>query len=785
MNKFQRKLTAIAAGMMLSASVLAQTGPVDLDIAPQPLGQALNALARQSGAQIVFVSEVTAGKSAPAIKGKMTVREALDRLLEDSGLRIQASDERTFAVVPASTAAAGESVLPMVNVSATTGDLPSAYAGGQVARGGNVGMLGNTNFMDTPFNQTSYTSKAIEDQQARSLSDLLIDDPSVRLSSARTNINEDFSIRGFTVASQDVALNGMYGLMPYFRVPVEMAERVEVLKGPSALLNGMPTSGNVGGAINVVPKRAHDEPLTRVTANYVSDSIGGGQVDIGRRFGERKEFGVRFNGAYRDGDTAIDKQQQEDQVYALALDYRGERLRTSLDLIYQKQDIDRVVRQFQVNSGLTAMPKVPDSDLNYPGYGRSEATDKTIVARAEYDVTDDVTIYGGVGNRRHSMDALAGNPELLDTAGNFSSAPAWQLFDVKDESYEAGANVRFNTGSIKHKLALNYSRVEQNQDIYMTFFALRNSNLYAPIYSDTPSVAGLNPQQLPYIETTLTSYALADTLSFMDDKVKLTLGARHQNVEQQNYEFGTGVPGQPYDKSAVTPVVGVVVQPSDGLSLYANYIEGLSPGAIAPIGTTNAGTIFSPYKTKQYEVGTKLDWGRFATTVSVFQIERPSATTFNNVFSVNGEQRNRGVELNVFGEVAKHVRLIGGAAYTQGKLTRAAGGVNEGNDAVAVPRWQANLGIDWDNVFTPGLGLNARVVYTGDQYVDSANNLEIPSWTRFDLGARYQTRIGSKPVTFRANIENVFDKDYWASSNAGYLYVGAPRTFLLSATVDF
>jgi iron complex outermembrane receptor protein len=790
MKTLQLRLTALAVGLALSASVWAQTGPVELNIAAQPLGSALSALTQQSGAQIVFVSDVTAGKTAPAVKGKMTVRVALDHLLQGSGLRLQASDERTFTVVPVNAATANENVLPTVNVTASpAGDLPPVYAGGQVARGGGLGMLGDANFMDTPFNQTSYTAQAIEEQQARSLSDLLVNDPSVRLSSARTNINEDFSIRGFTVASADVALNGMYGLMPYFRVPVEMAERVEVLKGPSGLLNGMPPSGNVGGAINVVPKRAGDEPLTRITTNYVSDSVVGAQADIGRRFGEHKEFGVRFNGAYRDGGTVIDKQDQTDQVYTLGLDYRGERLRASLDLIYQNQDIDPVVRQFGVDDGLTAIPKAPDPDRNYPGYGRSETTDKTVVARAEYDITDDLTVYGGVGKRRHLMDALAGNITLLNAAGDFTSTPAWQVFEVEDDSYEAGANLRFNTGSIKHKVALNYSRVEENQDIYFNFTGFgsaRNSNLYAPVDSDTPSTAGIGYKTKPYNSSVLTSYALADTLSFIDDKVKLTLGARHQNVQQQAYVMNVGTPsGDRYDDSAVTPVVGLVVQPYENFSLYANYIEGLSPGQQAPVGTDNAGTIFSPYKTKQYEIGTKLDWGRFATTVSVFQIERPSASTFNNVFAVNGEQRNRGVEFNIFGEVVRDIRLVGGAAYTQGTLTRTADGVNEGNDAIAVPRVQANLGVDWDNVLAPGIGLNARVIYTSSQYVDDANNLELPSWTRFDVGARYQTKVSGKAVTLRANIENVFDKAYWGSSNSGYLYVGAPRTLLVSASVDF
>ncbi|HYG12927.1 MAG TPA: TonB-dependent receptor, partial [Methylophilaceae bacterium] len=180
------------------------------------------------------------------------------------------------------------------------------------------------------------------------------------------------------------------------------------------------------------------------------------------------------------------------------------------------------------------------------------------------------------------------------------------------------------------------------------------------------------------------------------------------------------------------------------------------------------------------------DWGKFATTVSLFEIERPSGVLNpGGVFSVNGEQRNRGVELNVFGEVVDHVRLLGGFAYTDGKLTKTEGGSFDDNYAVAVPKVQANLGAEWDTLFIPGLTLNARAVYTGKQYVDQANNLSIPQWTRFDIGARYKTVLNDTPVVLRANVENLFDKAYWGSSNDGYLYVGAPRTLLLSATVDF
>jgi iron complex outermembrane receptor protein len=698
---------------------------------------------------------------------------------------------QAWAEEPAAKKTQDTDTLPEVTVKSDADDaaeLPKPYAGGQVAKGGKVGLLGNKDVLDTPFNVTNYTSQTIEDQQARSLSDLLINDPSVRLSSARTNINEDFAIRGFPVASQDVALNGMYGLMPYFRVPVEAAERVEVLKGPTALLNGMAPSGNIGGGINFIPKRAGNDPLTRFTGTYLSDSVYGGHVDFGRRFGENKEFGVRFNGAYRKGDTNIDRQDLEETVGALGLDYAGERLRLSADIMYQKQNIDRVVRQFGIAAGVTDIPRAPDGDLNYPGYGRSSMHDRTYAFRGEYDVTEKVTVYGGIGNRQSRMDAVAGNPNLTDNFGNFASAPAWQVFDVSSNSAEAGIKGKFETGPVKHQVTLGATRVIQNADIhFIPAGAFRTSNLYNPIYSSAPTPTS-SGHTLKYTTSELTSVALADTLSFAEDRIQLTLGARRQQVESQNYNIGTGTKaGDGYDDHAVTPVAGIVVKPWQRVSLYANYIEGLTQGDRAPIalGLTNPGAVLAPYKTKQKEAGVKIDWGRLMTTLSVFEIEKPSAFIVNNTFGENGEQRNRGVEFNVFGEVVDHMRVLGGVAYTDGRMTKTAGGLLDDNYAIAVPKVQANIGAEWDTLFVPGLTLTARTVYTSSQYVDPTNTLSLPQWTRVDIGARYKTVLQDKPVTFRANIENLFDKAYWGSSNFAYLYLGAPRTLLLSATVDF
>lgn len=283
---------------------------------------------------------------------------------------------------------------------------------------------------------------------------------------------------------------------------------------------------------------------------------------------------------------------------------------------------------------------------------------------------------------------------------------------------------------------------------------------------------------------------MADTLGFIDDRVLLTLGVRRQHVKQDGYD--DGVVTSAYDMSVWSPMAGLVVKPTDDLSLYANYIEGLSAGTIVGTRFANANEIFPPYKTKQIEVGAKLQTGSFTNTISLFQITRPSVVADNSttppIARLDGEQRSRGVEWTIFGELARGLNILGGVTYLQGEQTKSQGGLFDGNQVPGAPPWTAKLGVDWVVPGLPGLALNGRVVHNSAQYVDSANVVKIPSWTLVDVGARYATRLGGQDVVFRANVENLFDKNYWqgvGSGLGGSTILGAPRTFRLSATFDF
>ncbi|NYT36576.1 TonB-dependent receptor [Allopusillimonas soli] len=685
-------------------------------------------------------------------------------------------------------------ILPAVTVQANheENELPPAYAGGQMAKGGSLGVLGVRDVMSTPFSTVNYTSALIEDTQARTLADVITNDASVRTTTSTGGFGEDFQIRGFAVGTGDVGLNGLYGLLSANRIPLEMVERVELLKGPGTLMRGIPPNGSIGGSINIITKRADDTPLTRVTATYTNKANLEGHLDLGRRFGENNAWGIRFNGVLRGGEASIRDGSQQLGLGTLALDYRGTRLRWSLDAIYQDDEIDDFRSQISFRPDITEIPSAPDGRIAfYPGTTLTQH-DRTIASRLEYDLTENLTAHVGMGYRDNTVKQVFPifvNPvtharQGVDAEGNFGVMNSYYDSYSKTLSGDAGLQARFNTGSIGHLVALGATRLSQETgNAYSPGTTAVPSNIYDP--APLPPNAPARADTRRAAETTLDSIAITDTLSFAQERVLLTLGARRQTVDVDSYSTATGEKTGNYNASAVSPVVGIVIKPREDVALYGNFTEGLTRGTVVSPSYANAGEILKPYKSKQYEAGVKVDWGRITTTAAVFQLARPAAQADDaNVYGYFGEQRNRGLELSAYGELRPGLRLMASAAFTQGKLTKTQGGINEGNTAPGVPSRTFNLGLDWDTPWVAGLSLNGRVSHTSSTYISSANTLRLPSVTTFDVGARYRTDVAGKEVVLRANIDNLTDKRYWLA-NGSFATNGAGRTFMLSASVDF
>lgn len=695
------------------------------------------------------------------------------------------------------TAASSEATLAPVKVKAgpdSPADAPPLYAGKQVAKGARLGALGNQDLMDTPFNITAYTAELIENQHARSIADVVANDPSVRFTTSNGHMYENFRIRGFDVNQNDVSIDGLFGLVPSGHVPLEFIERVEVFKGPSALFGGMAPSGAVGGTINLSPKRAGDDPLTRVSVGFQSGSQLGTSLDAGRRFGDDKAWGLRVNAAYSDGDTALDGQSKKREFISAALDYRGKPFKASLDTYYSKESF---------KGGTPAMfwfttpdiPQAPDPSINQFPAAYGELESKAVIARADYEFYRGLSAFAGIGLMRHDFAGFINGTHVRSinaTGTSKTSFTSGQRGYNENLASEAGLRANFDTAGIGHELVLHASGLEQESGSGSSISSpVFTTNIYNPSFQAMPALPVATPRTS---ETDLSSVALIDTLSFADDRVRLTVGLRNQQIKTTNYN-ATGKVTAQYDKSAVTPAVAIIVKPwGPAVSLYANYVEGLSKGdtVTTPTTATNYLHVFAPYKTEQKEAGVKWNAGSFAHTASLFEITRPMMIALGSstapTLSDDGEKRVRGLEWNTFGEVSRGLRLLGGATYTQGVQTKTAYGLNDGKTAVGAPRWQGNLGTEWDVPGIPGLTVSGRLIATTNQYLDAANTLRIPGWGQVDAGARYATVLEGRKLVLRLNIINLFDRHYYAGSfsdTTPIATLGLARSVSASATMDF
>lgn len=589
-------------------------------------------------------------------------------------------------------------------------------------------------------------------------------------------------------------MNGLYGLVSSSRVPAQIIERIELLKGPGALINGIAPGGSVGGGINIVTKRALEAPFARVTPFFMSAANYGIHLDASRRFGENKEWGVRFNGVGRNGEASIDDGNWRSGLGALSLDYRGDRLRWTLDVISQNDDTKNFRPQIGIQTTVPFIPAPPDARSTwYPGV-KLKQRDNTIASGIEYDLTDSLTAYAALGYRDGKNEQtfpdsrVTGFPSGVDALGNFRLINAYYDSYSKTVSGNAGLRSRFETGFIGHSVNVAFTGFQQeNGNAYVANTPAQSvpSNIYNP--SPLPVVTGARTAPRKASESTLTSVAVADTMSVLNDAILVTLGVRQQNVKQDAFSTATGALTSSYDASATTPLAGVVFKPWHNVSLYANYAEGLTRGTIAGPGYSNTGAVLAPYKSKQHEAGIKVDWGTITTTAAVFQITRPnSIRTAANALAYDGEQRNRGVELSAYGLLLPGLRGMVSATFLRPELTNPANPLERGNDAAGVPDKTFSAALDWDVPWLTGLAVNGRVIYTSGSYLTGLNlsTQRFDDWTRVDVGARYTTTVNGTPVTFRANIENLFDENYWLTTGT-FVTVASPRTYIVSAAFTF
>lgn len=677
----------------------------------------------------------------------------------------------------------------------------------------NLGVLGKANAFTAPITVVNYDEQALNNTEARTLVDAVAKkDASVWQFGGESNTLTGLYFRGYQLDARQFSVNGlagMYGTQGTASVQVGSAQ---LIKGASTAVNGMDPEGAVSGSVNIETKKAADEGNRKIGLGWFSNNRAQGTFDLGQRFGENKEFGVRANGKLRHGDTPRHGYSEDNKEFALNADYRGEKVRVALDSIYAKRKTNGGRARMQdIQNANGRLFDAPEGKVNLaPSWQAQNTRGQTNMLTFEWDAFENAQITGGIGYNNARYYGNFASPTVTSSGLTYNSGRA-RLTDQRFKTLSMNLTARgeFETGPVSHNWSTAFDRIDRKRTTYQGARQTRSSVIDPSIDIPTQlakldSNLGSAWNTTPSLDTVIkvNSLAVSDTLGFADNKYRLTLGGRFQAVEQKNK-----LNGRKADASRFSPMLMAAWVPQPDLVVYGNYMEDLEP---SDIRTDDDGhvTMADPRVSRQFEVGVRKNWGDFVTTLNAFQIKRPGYwrgnTTSGTDFAMRknaglaysgseqGMERSRGIEFNTYANLLdKTLRPSFGLMYLQSTVKDYPNFADNLVNGVQVanPRVIAKAGVEWDTPFAKGLTLNGNVSYFGKSYQDTQKKYAFPSYTLVDVGARYKTKLGKNTLTVSSSVENLFNKNYWQVQRGQYdrsfAVVGMPRTYWLKAELDF
>ena len=677
----------------------------------------------------------------------------------------------------------------------------------------NLGVLGKANAFTAPITVVNYDEQALNNTEARTLVDAVAKkDASVWQFGGESNTLTGLYFRGYQLDARQFSVNGlagMYGTQGTASVQVGSAQ---LIKGASTAVNGMDPEGAVSGSVNIETKKAADEGNRKIGLGWFSNNRAQGTFDLGQRFGENKEFGVRANGKLRHGDTPRHGYSEDNKEFALNADYRGEKLRVAFDSIYAKRKTNGGRARMQdIQNANGRLFAAPEGKVNLaPSWQAQNTRGQTNMLTFEWDAFENAQITGGIGYNNARYYGNFASPTVTSSGLTYNSGRA-RLTDQRFKTLSMNLTARgeFETGPVSHNWSAAFDRIDRKRTTYQGARQTRSSVIDPSLDIPTQlakldSNLGTAWSATPSVDTVIkvNSLAVSDTLGFVDNKYRLTLGGRFQAVEQKNK-----LNGRKADASRFSPMLMAAWVPQPDLVVYGNYMEDLEP---SDIRTDDDGhvTMADPRVSRQFEVGVRKNWGDFVTTLNAFQIKRPGYwrgnTTSGTDFAMRknaglaysgseqGMERSRGIEFNTYANLLnKTLRPSFGLMYLQSTVKDYPNFADNLVNGVQVanPRMIAKAGVEWDTPFAKGLTLNGNVSYFGKSYQDTQKQYAFPSYTLVDVGARYKTKLGKNTLTVSSSVENLFNKNYWQVQRGQYdrsfAVVGMPRTYWLKAELDF
>jgi iron complex outermembrane receptor protein len=669
-------------------------------------------------------------------------------------------------------------------------------------RSASVGGFGAVPLLEIPASVSVLTLDQMQDLGIRSTTDAMKFDASVSDSYNAVGYAEQFSIRGFALDNNSSYRKDGLAIVGDTQIPLENKERIEVLKGLAGLQAGIAAPG---GIVDYIVKRPTEKTLRSVTIEARERGTLYGAIDLGGRF-EDPRFGYRINGALEHLRSYIKGADGERKFISGAFDWQlSPKALLQLDMDYQNKS-QVSAPGFQLQGGVLPIDVKADTMLNNQAWSRPvETRSSNIGLRFAYQFNTDWSAVVSANRHSFKRDDYTAFPYGCSSGAQYSygfcANGDYDVYDYRslgEEKSPLAAQAllkgKFATGLLRHEATFGISFFERSDKFgdYLYDYA-GTSNIYQPVMvAPTGGTSGPVTERRSERERALFAQ---DIISLSRDW-KLHAGLRYVQVKRSEF-VAADTPDASTDQSYLLPNLALVHYLQPNVSVYGALSQGLEHGGIAPFGTTNYGAALSASKSKQIELGIKADITRdLQVTAALFEIRKGleytdtkgTETTDDDTFMRNGQARNRGLELSLAGRATPDLTLgISVAALNTSQQGTGQPDL-DGKRVPNVAAFKSSLHADYAVPQVAGLKLNTTWRYSGKKAFDKENSVTVPSYHVFDLGAAYATRIAGNAVILRANVDNALDKFYWRDVTpllGGYLFPGAPRTFKLSAQIDF
>ncbi len=555
-------------------------------------------------------------------------------------------------------------------------------------------------------------------------------------------------------------------------------EQVEYLKGPASILYG---AFEPGGVVNTITEQPLRDPAYEVGMTIGNYDFYRPTLDITGPLTEDESLLYRLNVAYENADSYRDFLENESIFVAPVLTWQiGPRTRLTAEFEYQYYEYV-FDRGFRPEPEFLELPR--DRFLGEPDFSFESLNSYYASYRLEHEFNDNWKLRNGF------TALIVDEPQLqevnlrpLEADGRTLPRAATRSNSIQ-ENFTLQNDIigEFQTGSIEHKVLLGVE-LSRNRIAFEFFRApLAAIDIFDPVYGAEPGTFAPNFANSQGANS-IGLYA-QDLIEILPN-LNILAGVRFDWSDVFVEDLFTGEEVNDFTESATSPRVGIVYQPTDSTSVYANWAQSFNP---LSFGRSRTGEAFEAEQGEQFEVGVRQEFfdNRLVATLALYEITKSNVLTTDPVdpnFSIQtGEQTSRGIELDIAGEILPGWNIIATYAHTDAFVSED-NDIPEGERLPGVPLNSASLWTTYEiqRGNLQGLGFGLGVVFIGDRAVRLPNTIEIPSFVRADASLFYERDNWRAALNFK----NLFNTEYFETQSF-FIYPQAPFTVLGSVSVTF